>query len=165
MDSRVLLAIILSAVMWSASTHIEADTVPQVSPLTYAWVLEGIRFVLLTAILAACMHCSPIKRYFEQNDIKPTTWSLGKHGCVALLDGVILTLATVCFMLAIGWSGKATFITGLTSPILFVMVALVGWLRGTFIPTWLSGTGIFLGIVAVTLLSVGNGVDASKNVV
>jgi len=161
-----LLAIILSAVMWTASTHIEADTVPKVSPITYAWVLEGIRFVLLTVVLVMCMRCAPIEKLLKRNGVHPTTWSLGEHWQTALVDGVLLTLATVSFMLALGWSGKPTFVTGLSTPILFVLVAVVGWVRGTFIPTWMSGTGVLLGIVAVTLLSLGNGKrTSSKNIV
>ena len=155
MDSRILLAILLSAVMWSASTHIEADTLPHVSPITYAWVLEGIRFGLLTGIMVACVYCAPIKRYMQRQGIEPR--DLGGKFPAALLDATILTVATVSFMLAMGWSGKATLITGLSSPLLFVLVAVVGWCRGTFTPTWLSGSGVVLGIVAVTLLSIGNG--------
>ena len=137
---------------------------PNVSPITYSWALEGVRFLFMTAILFIAAIPS-VREVLDKGDkqIAPTSgaiFSIGKENQkFVIADGILLALAGIFFTIALAWTGKATEITGLTSPLTLTLVALMGWFLGSFSPNIKNMSGILFAIMAVVLLSADSEVD------
>ena len=155
--------IVLLSACWATSTHIEAVVVPKVPSLTYTWVAMATGFAVLTGLVLLAGLWTPLREFLNRGggNVAPrqnAMFSLGDKTFIAIADGLILIAASLMYFVTMGWTGKATVLTGLSSPLTLVFVVLIGWVvRKSFIPTWMSGTGVGLAIIAVVLLSLGNG--------